>query len=114
MLRARSLEGELERTTVCISEEFIFEVCAGPCFGPALQRGERVPDTAAWASSPTARHPASPAAMALVGERVVVSGLLRRPELNSRVGEATSFDEANGCVSSQAHAHPPAASLLSL
>ncbi|EOD29214.1 hypothetical protein EMIHUDRAFT_252010 [Emiliania huxleyi CCMP1516] len=34
--------------------------------------------------------------MALVGERVVVSGLLRRPELNSQVGEATSFDEANG------------------
>ena len=68
-----------------------------------------MPDTAA--SSPTARHPASRADMALVGERVVVSGLLRRPELNSQVGEATSFDEANGCVSSQAHAHPPAASL---
>ena len=67
-----------------------------------------MPDTAA--SSPTARHPASRADMALVGERVVVSGLLRRPELNSQVGEATSFDEANGCVSSQAHAHPPAAS----
>lgn len=66
---------------------------------PPQAGGQAAPPHSAPAASkaaPTARvvAPADPAALPAVGARVLISGLLGRPELNGKYGRAASFNDA--------------------